>query len=121
MKSKRTVDMPGFTPKDVVELLEKAKAMGVLELRLKDLEFRFDDDVPSWDDVPSIEERGHDDDGKGEGQPLPYRYNPNRGALPPERGFRPVCKDCGVQKIPSTRGPGFYCVECFIRRKENRR
>lgn len=77
----------GLSARDLHELLEKAKALGVINLTLAGgNSFTFG--------VPS-EQSGS-------------------GMLPPAREARPICAECGVEKVRS-KPPrkGFYCVECW--------
>lgn len=102
MKSRKPIDNAGLSARELSDLLEKAKELGVISLKIKGLEFAFDE----------------------QGRPCDENHEPidmNRGRrafIPPSRAARPVCRDCGSEKVPSKQGRGFYCVTCYIDRKE---
>jgi hypothetical protein len=96
MKNMNPSDRPALTAREIVEVAEKLKALGVAVFKMQGIEYDFSKSLINGTEI-------------ARGAPM----------TPPPRNPRPIC-DCGAEKIPSKRGRGFYCVECFIRDKESK-
>lgn len=96
MKSNGTYHSP-FSAREVVEILQKAKELGIQRLRLDG----FEADFEPWQ-VETQSDRGSE----------------------PRSDSRPYglesCNECGHEKIRGPRG-NYYCRPCWIKRKRGGR
>lgn len=96
MKTNGTYHKP-YSAREVIEILQKAKELGVLTLRLDG----FEADFEPW----QLE------------APLGRGSEP-RSEERPWQSVSPVCDDCGNEKIRGRRGD-WYCRPCWAAKKRD--
>lgn len=108
MKNGRTQPPKSMlTAREIHELLEKAKAIGVIRLELQDgLRFEFGNEKPTGDVYPN--------------HYMPDSVRQNRAMIPPQGGVRPTCRVHGtaMNRSKYQNGPEFYCYDCSQENKQ---
>lgn len=95
--NKTIQNVPAYSAREVVEILEKAKALGVISIKLSGFEAEWE--IPR--DTETAPEREPE--------------APAKRPLPTEPTSDP-CDVCGEEKIEGQFG--LYCRKCYLRRKE---
>lgn len=97
-----------YTAQEVVQILERAKALGVLFIKIQGFEATWGIEQPKREPAPPAREES----------PAPLSHQRGWEDREGPRRAAELCPDCGGEMIPSKRGSGVYCVPCFIARKE---
>lgn len=99
MKELKQPARPYYTAKEIIEILEKARDLGVRELKIEGFE-------ASWEPTKSTLSTARPQQTRSGVAPVPQR--------PKE-----LCKEHGIEMKDGNWGP--YCVECYKARKNNGR